>query len=120
MNGTMSCSILYASMVVYEDTRSFTCDTNYVLFGGDTRTCQSDGSWSGIEVICAKSVSMYILYVINMFVHLSQEIYKYDKQLVLPYSGLLSRGKFSRIGLIYRTQGILTKGKFDEFTIFQY
>ena len=33
--------------VGYEgDTCSFTCNTGYELTGSDTRTCQSDGSWS--------------------------------------------------------------------------
>ena len=34
------------------DTCSFTCNTGYELTGSDTRTCQSDGSWSGNDVIC--------------------------------------------------------------------
>ena len=39
--------------VGYEgDTCSFTCNTGYVLTGSDTRTCQSDGSWSGSDVMC--------------------------------------------------------------------
>ena len=29
------------------DTCSFTCNTGYNLIGSDTRTCQSNGSWSG-------------------------------------------------------------------------
>ena len=37
--------------VGYEgDTCSFTCNTGYELTGSDTRTCQSDGSWSGSDV----------------------------------------------------------------------
>ena len=54
LNGRTSCSLLYPSMVLYEDTCSFTCNTGYVLFGSSTRTCQSDGSWSGSEVICTQ------------------------------------------------------------------
>ena len=39
--------------VGYEgDTCSFTCNTGYELTGSDTRTCQSNGSWSGTETIC--------------------------------------------------------------------
>ena len=39
--------------VGYEgDTCSFTCNTGYELTGSDTRTCQSDGSWSGIGTTC--------------------------------------------------------------------
>ena len=39
--------------VGYEgDTCSFTCNTSYELTGSDTRTCQSDGSWSGTGTTC--------------------------------------------------------------------
>ena len=36
----------------YEDICRFTCNTGYELTGSDTRTCQSDGSWSGSNVTC--------------------------------------------------------------------
>jgi len=41
--------------VGYEgDTCSFTCYTGYELTGSDTRTCQSDGSWSGRDDVCRR------------------------------------------------------------------
>ena len=40
----------------YEDTCSFTCNTGYELTGSDTRTCQSDRSWSGSNVTCRRGV----------------------------------------------------------------
>ena len=40
------------------DTCSFTCNTGYELTGSDTRTCQSDGSWSGNDDVCRRG--MYI------------------------------------------------------------
>ena len=66
LNGTMSCSLLYPSMVFYEDTCNFTCDTGYALFGSNTRTCQSDGSWSGSEAICTQ-LAGNLLKIILMF-----------------------------------------------------
>ena len=48
-NGMISCSL---GDDAYGDTCSFTCDTGYELTGSDTRTCQSDGSWSGSQVSC--------------------------------------------------------------------
>ena len=50
-NGMISCSDETPS---YEDTCSFTCDTGYELTGSDTRTCQSDRSWSGSDAICSR------------------------------------------------------------------
>ena len=44
--------------VGYEgDTCSFTCDTGYELPGDDTRTCQSNGSWSGSDDVYTESYS---------------------------------------------------------------
>ena len=36
------------------DTCNFTCNTGYELTGSDTRTCQSDGSWSGSDNVCRR------------------------------------------------------------------
>ena len=52
MNGMAFCSPTNGSMFSYEDACNFTCDTGYELTGSDTRTCQSDGSWSGSEATC--------------------------------------------------------------------
>ena len=52
LNGTISCSVGDDGVSSYEDTCSFTCNTGYELTGSDTRTCQSDGSWSGSDATC--------------------------------------------------------------------
>jgi len=58
--------------VGYEgDTCSFTCNTGYELSGNDTRTCQSDGSWSGSEIMCERGI-YYMLYcsaLVNMLLY---------------------------------------------------
>ena len=44
--------------VGYEgDTCSFTCNTGYELTGSDTRTCQSNGSWSGSDDVCRRGIA---------------------------------------------------------------
>ena len=50
-NGMVNCSLGVPS---YEDTCSFMCNTGYELTGSDTRTCQSDGSWSGSDNVCRR------------------------------------------------------------------
>ena len=50
-NGMTNCS---QKEFFYEDTCSFTCNTGYKLTGSDTRTCQSNGSWSGSKITCRK------------------------------------------------------------------
>ena len=45
--------------VGYEgDTCSFKCNTGYELTGSDTRTCQSNGSWSGSNDVCRRGKYM--------------------------------------------------------------
>ena len=53
-NGTITCSLGDDGVPSYEDTCSFTCNTGYELTGSDTRTCQSDGSWSGSDDVCRR------------------------------------------------------------------
>ena len=60
MNGDVSCTLMSGMIPSYEDTCSFTCSTGYELTGSDTRTCQSDGNWSGSDVVCIRGV-IYIL-----------------------------------------------------------
>ena len=48
----ISCLLGDDGVPSYEDTCSFTCNTGYGLIGSDTRTCQSDGSWSGGDATC--------------------------------------------------------------------
>ena len=51
-NGSVNCSLGDDGVPSFEDTCSFTCNTGYELTGSDTRTCQSDGSWSGSDGVC--------------------------------------------------------------------
>ena len=52
-NGVItSCSSGRVGMGYEQDACRFTCNNGYELFGSDTRTYQSDGSWSGSPVSC--------------------------------------------------------------------
>ena len=50
----MSCSSGRVGVGYEKDTCSLTCNTGYELTGSDTRTCQSDGSWSGSDDVCRR------------------------------------------------------------------
>ena len=54
MNGMISCSLGDDGVLSYEDTCSFTCNTGYELTGSNTRTCQSNRSWSVGEAVCTR------------------------------------------------------------------
>ena len=56
VNGSItSCSSGTLGLGYEGDTCNFTCNTGYELTGSDTRTCQSDGSWSGSDDMCERS-----------------------------------------------------------------
>ena len=59
-NGMINCSLGDDEIPSYEDTCSFTCDTGYELTGSDTRSCQSDGSWSGSVAMCSRGKQLLI------------------------------------------------------------
>jgi len=53
----VTCSLGDDGVPSYEDTCSFTCNTGYELTGSKTRTCQSDGNWSGNSHICRRGIA---------------------------------------------------------------
>ena len=50
----ISCSLGGDGVPDPGDTCNFTCNTGYDLTGSRTRTCQSDGTWSGSDNMCAR------------------------------------------------------------------
>ena len=56
MNGKLDCLLGDDGIHSHEDTCSFTCNTGYELIGSDTRTCQSDGTWSGRDSMCRRGM----------------------------------------------------------------
>ena len=55
-NGVMACSLGDDGVPSYKDTCSFTCKIYYEVAGSDTRTCQSNGRWSGTETLCKRGL----------------------------------------------------------------
>jgi len=54
-NGNINCGLRDNGLPSFRDICIITCNTGYELIGNETRTCQSDGSWSGNEenIICS-------------------------------------------------------------------
>ena len=59
-NGMMFCSSGRVGVGYEGHICGFTCNTGYELTGSDTRTCQSDGSWSGTDSVCSRGMLVYI------------------------------------------------------------
>ena len=51
-NGVVGCS---------QNSCFFSCNFGYELTGSDTRTCQNDGSWSGMEAMCRRGMCTVFL-----------------------------------------------------------
>jgi len=62
-NGKINCSLRDDGIPSYEDTCSFTCNTGYELTGSDTRTCQSNGNWSGTDTVCRRGKNNISLHI---------------------------------------------------------
>ena len=50
-NGMIDCS---SDNYLAGDTCTVTCDANYLLMGSGTRTCGSNGMWSGTDAMCIR------------------------------------------------------------------
>ena len=51
-NGTVTCPRGDDAAPSTGDICTYTCNTGYKLIGSHTRTCQSNGSWSGSVPMC--------------------------------------------------------------------
>ena len=43
---------VFVTGFIYTSTATYSCDNAYILVGESVRTCQADGSWSGIPPYC--------------------------------------------------------------------
>ena len=57
-NGNVNCGLRGDGLPSFQDICIITCNGGYELIGNETRTCQSDGSWSGNEenIICSAGI----------------------------------------------------------------
>jgi len=51
-NGMIDCTGRRSRQNTFGSTCTFSCNHGYELSGSETRTCQSDGTWSGTEAMC--------------------------------------------------------------------
>jgi len=62
-NGVVGCG----EVPIFGDVCSYQCNGDYEISGSRTRTCQSDGTWSGREptcVICKEIVCLILVIVL--------------------------------------------------------
>lgn len=59
-NGSVTCSLRDDGIYSYEDTCTVTCNSGYTLTGSGTKTCLSNGSWSGMDVVCGRGKAVKI------------------------------------------------------------
>ena len=57
LNGMYRCNLGSDGVTSYEDICHLICNIGYEVIGGDTRTCQSDGSWSGTINTCSRGTA---------------------------------------------------------------
>ena len=63
-NGSATCSLGDDGVPSFNDTCDVTCNVGYLLRGNPTRTCLSDGSWSGTDDECVEGV-FYVCTVVS-------------------------------------------------------
>jgi len=78
-NGIMTCLLGDDGISFYKDTCTFICNVGYILSGSHTRTCQSDGRWSGSDARCRKGcISVFFFVCFNSCMHLNCSNSKYS------------------------------------------
>jgi len=53
-DGRVVCSLGVDGVPTEGDTCVYQCDDGYIVTGGDSRECQSDGTWTGSEITCER------------------------------------------------------------------
>lgn len=52
----------YGDSTVFPDSVLFKCDPGFILNGSSKRTCQPNGTWSGLETVCVGRLETDILH----------------------------------------------------------
>ena len=68
-NGTIECAFGDDGVASYQDTCRFSCVEGYRLSGSTSRTCQSDGTWSGSSATCRRGKLHLVMYSPNLSSH---------------------------------------------------
>lgn len=48
----------------------YSCNTNFILVGPDSRTCQPDGTWTGFLPVCLQAEGTGYIYVLGIYKYL--------------------------------------------------
>jgi len=74
-NGTIECAFGDDGVASYQDTCRFSCADGYRLNGSASRTCQSDGMWSGSSSTCHRGKLHLVMHSPNVSSHLFPTLY---------------------------------------------
>ena len=58
--GSYRCNLRNDGVISYEDMCLLMCNTGYELTGSNSRTCKSDGSWSGSDDVCRRGIRQVV------------------------------------------------------------
>ena len=53
-HGFVNCNYGLDGVPSYQDNCTYTCATGFELMGSNTSTCQVDGTWSNVDVMCTR------------------------------------------------------------------
>ena len=53
-NGMITCSLGGDAVPDPGDTCTYACNNGYEVTGSSTRTCQTDGTWTGSDTMCTR------------------------------------------------------------------
>ncbi|XP_065904456.1 P-selectin-like isoform X2 [Dysidea avara] len=98
LNGEITSCSSGSTGVGYEgDTCNFTCNTGYELTGSDTRTCQSNGNWSGSDATCSRVGGQTCIDDVDNLQQSRNSFISPDRTVIVPRLNFTCNGRITNI-----------------------